>query len=275
MAVLNNKDGFTPPLTDYDILCDMLDTLIHSKYSGYFVLKGGFALSAYLENNNLDYFDRKTTDLDLVFSSKEIWREFVNECGALFSTHSKFGLSFNLTGRIGQHHSWENGRLFFTVTDKDGLLYHPGIDMSIEELPEAQSLYLPGTKILITSVSLETMLSDKLDALTKPKLLSRPWDIYDVFILSNLKDYMLDVFMDYWEDTGNVIRPGIPIYILDAGNWGGLRISYNNSLYKYNFDIEFCDLIRKVISFISPLYEYLLSKRKLVAVWSRERWAWK
>ena len=92
------------------------------------MIKGGFALSTYLLQNNLNYYARKTTDIDLAFSDKDIWKEFFSECSDLFSKQSKFKLKFELTGYESKHHSWNNGRLFFKVSDKYGQLFYPGID---------------------------------------------------------------------------------------------------------------------------------------------------
>ena len=74
------------PYEIYDVLIDAANKISKSRYSMSFALKGGTVLiSRLMESNRLDLF-RKTTDIDIHCTNKEVWNNFCRDVECILNT---------------------------------------------------------------------------------------------------------------------------------------------------------------------------------------------
>ena len=121
-------------MTIYDVLYDMVQGLMKSKYSEYFLVKGGFVLASLAKNSDRDDLIRITTDIDLAWENRQKFREFYQECEKVLTGGSNLDLVYEKTGVRGEHHGWKQGRVFLKAVSKTGDTFNVNLDMVAEQI---------------------------------------------------------------------------------------------------------------------------------------------
>jgi len=278
MDIMRSPINKYEEITIYDVLYDMVQGLMKSEYSVYFLVKGGFVLASLAKNSNRDDLIRITTDIDLAWENRQKFREFHQECEKVLTEGSNLALVYEKTGVRGEHHGWKQGRVFFNVVSKTGDSFDVNLDMVAEHINPR--LKIPVMSIDMPSVPIESILVDKLSVLadyttvkkTESRILLRPRDLFDVYVLASLFDFKMQGILDAWDDNRCNLEY---IYVLDTGNYMKIANAFEKDVREKLYStLDFKILYEQVCKFVVPIYRAKIRNTNSNSEWNIVRWFW-
>lgn len=168
----------------YDILIYMVNRISERDKERMLVLKGAAALSAKLINKHPEYL-RFTHDIDLhVGSSDSVQRVFSDVTQWLNLGTDTYVFELHKDRRqLGN-----SGGYVFKVIARSGDICKVGIDYNVASLNLIATDIVPS--IVCPVYDNYTMLADKLSAMCTGRLPRRVKDLYDIYVLLHLEDYV-------------------------------------------------------------------------------------
>ena len=252
-------------ITISDILFDMVNSILLSKYKDLFVFKGAFALSSLLRQEHLEEFARSTTDIDVLFTreNRSVWREFYSECSDLLTRNSRLSLRYvnDPSKDHGKGHSWKHGYILFDVYRNDySIPFQTKIDFKEDEPFIGLRINIPELVGQPFAVSYEKMIIDKVCNMQWESILLRYRDIFDVYCLSFVKDFEMKILIETWrnaKEKGKFMpAPKDTIYFLQDENIDIIKHNFTVFINKLEFDFgtEFKMFYNRLCEFVTGIY---------------------
>ena len=243
----------------FEVLQIMIRQIGGSKYNKHFVLKGGSALMTLLLESNKENLFRKTSDIDLHVDSAEIWREFKSNVESILNSNP-YGAIFSV---ISSRDKSEVSDSITLQADYSGGSDKVKIDMNVGVFSTITMAYLP--TLGINSYDCETMLVDKINAVSSQKIFRRIKDLYDICAISQLKNYSsADILKhievkrpEFFTDGKNMLVPE------NIDNLEHAYSQYRGISMKPKFEL----VLNLCINFLEPFYLRIEN-----VVWNGEKW---
>lgn len=255
------------------ILSEAAFIILNSKYEEYFNLKGGLALLAALETRNKTHLARLTTDIDLDVQTRDIWEAFIVDMERLLNENSNLGITYKITFRRGFEKNPESDSIRISAA-KGKLVDSVSIDMNIKPKPNQDKYFLPKMDIAISASSLEYMLSDKLVVLAERKICRRIKDLYDIYVISRLDDFVLEsIIKEFNKYRGLSYLPESGLYFTNKDSVEEMSLAYE----KFEGIINkpaFSELYASVSNFVLPIYASIYSGTYECEKWLKDEQIW-
>jgi hypothetical protein len=259
------------PDTLFTVLVDMVRSLQNSEFANSFLLKGAFVLMSAVKQAGIDNLIRGTKDIDMNFSSLEIWERFAGKLPEILNRGTQANVQYRLVRRRGVSAKFQSDRLQFRATVGNASVL-VGIDMNVKPLHLGTAQYvLP--ELSFIAVDLYAMLADKLRVLSERTLLRRIKDLTDVYVISKLRDFSLAETVA----TLKTLAPAInyPVFLLGGNHVNDVQQAYSSQNGMRRLDVPFDEVFKCVLNFSIPVYQGLLVGRAdKDAVWSTEKGRW-
>lgn len=207
----------------YNLLLHTVNIISKTKYVRFFALKGGMVLMSKLfEYNRTDMF-RRTSDIDIHCSSKDIWFRFCNECEAILNIDE--AVQYRLIKRRSATKGLSTSdSLVFEVSLRDGRVIKIGMDMNIKSNDIVEVSFDP--VLQMHTYSEYTMLVDKIAVVSSGKVYRRIKDLYDICVLASLYQFQLDKIVNMLRVKHNK-EPKDLENMLSSENFGNLAHAYS------------------------------------------------
>ena len=210
-------------LASNDTIIDVLEFLPRLDDSP-FVLKGALALNIQLLNISDDINIRLSEDIDIYLDRAKL--KFLDLITIVEEALSSLGLlssievqkvrtpKRNSGGRIAL--KYKNG----LPSNDDDLFFTIDVDIDELVLPTVDRLLPSGVVCRLSNI--ENICADKIDAISKPKVLRRIKDVYDIFLISN-------AFEPEYQDIKKCIdaEQGLHDFGVFLTNVAGLKTAYS------------------------------------------------
>lgn len=239
---------------------------IATKVNGHeVILKGGAALMDRILTFNPG-LSRVTTDLDLYVATEEVYCYIFNNILDILNDN-ELGLKFSISEHRGRRGIGEGFK--FSVENKIGITQTFGIDMQVGQLGVIN--ITPGVNINLDEYDNYTMLADKVTVVCSRKIFRRIKDIYDIYVLSMLQDYKMEVLVqtikdkrpEFLESKRIMFRPDTMAELEHAYD------KFTGIVNKPKFETVY-----KVSSnFVSPIY-YGIDDGNVCKIWRKGGSAW-
>lgn len=233
-----------------------------SGYKRYFVLKGGTAFMSMLNESNLDNYMRSTHDIDLPVSSESAWQSFKRDIVQILNSN-QYGVQYEVTKFKNRSTTSDSINL---VASYKGTEYRLKIDMNVSPFKTITVTYLSSTGM--DAYDCDTMIADKISAICSQKIYRRSKDLYDLYVLSQIRQYSLNSLVNHIK----VKRPEFftsGVNMLVSQNYAPLEHAY--SKYKGILNKpEFGAMFKICSSFICPFFNLGTISRNLY--WNGEYW---
>lgn len=233
-----------------------------SGYNRYFVLKGDTAFMSMLNESNLDVYMRSTHDIDLHVNSESAWQSFKRDIVQILNSN-QYGVQYRVTKFKNRSTTSDSIAL---VALYNGVEYNLKIDMNVSPFNTITLTYLKSTGM--SAYDCDTMIADKISAICSQKVYRRSKDLYDLYVLSQIRQYSLSSLVNHIK----VKRPefftsGVNMLVLQ--NYASLEHAY--SKYKGILNKPSFEVVFKVCSsFIYPFFNLGSINRNLY--WNGEYW---
>jgi len=251
----------------------MVCSLSDGKYKDMFVIKGGYALASALKNKNLNALARATTDIDMWFFDKPLWKEFLGESAEFLTKNSRLNIKYVMVEAKQTTDRWRGGYIRFQAITPFGKVFDTKIDMRIGSVALDQKVSLPSFDVTFNAVSFEKMLADKLFNMTFWIIAKRPRDFYDVFALANLKNYKLSDIEKAWVSAKKYFNADESIYSYNPVNYKELERVLTDLIDNEHLPVNFIDLYSRVCQFTCPIFECLIYGKE-DRYWDVKEWLW-
>lgn len=206
----------------YEYLRITANLISESRFGNKMVLKGGSALMSKLIELGRQDLIRATRDIDIHCNRLDIWVDFYTNIEDILNNNS-LGLKYKLIKRRSLEKGLNNSdSLTFKIYDyNNNEEINFKIDMNIKSNSIISCDFSPLLNMQI--YDFETMLSDKIVAVSSIKVFRRIKDVYDIAVLASLKDYSFKNILKHIE-----VKHGKPEYInmLTQENFDKLQHAY-------------------------------------------------
>lgn len=255
----------------YNFLLSTANIISKTKYARFFALKGGLVLmSKMFEFSRMDLF-RKTSDIDIHCSSKDIWVSFCNECEFILNS-SDYAKTNRLTYRLVNIRSKSKGldtsdSLSFEVSTMSGDIIKFKIDMNIKSDSIVEISF--DNILQLNTYSEYTMMSDKIVTVSSQKIYRRIKDLYDICVLASLYRFELGKLTRVLKTKHSIELRNLT-NMLKAENMSDIYHAYNSFKGIINKpDITvIMDIAQK---FLCPFYNYI----ETGLIWDNRSCLWK
>lgn len=233
-----------------------------SGYNRYFVLKGGTAFMSMLHENNLDVYMRSTRDIDLHVNSESAWQSFKRDVVQILNSN-QYGVQYKVTRFKNRSTTLDSIALVALYNGKE---YNLKIDMNVSPFKTITVTYLNSTGM--NAYDCDTMIADKISAICSQRIYRRVKDLYDLYVLSQIRQYSLSDLVSHLR----IKRPEFfssGVNMLVSQNYVTLEhayFKYKGILNKPEFDVVF----KICSSFICPFFNLSTINRNLY--WNGEYW---
>lgn len=175
----------------YEYLRYTANIIAASEFGKKMILKGGSVLiSKLIECGRMDLY-RLTSDLDIHCDKAAVWVDFYTNIEAILNKNDRNYVYRLVRRRSEEKPSETSDSLKFTIQDNDTIVNFK-IDMNIKSNRIITIEYSP--ILNMNTYDALTMLSDKIAAVSSPKIYRRIKDLYDIAVLASLYDFnYLDV----------------------------------------------------------------------------------
>lgn len=245
----------------YITLKDFVRTIGESPYRDLVILKGGLNLEVALYKYNSELSARPTVDADFQVTSKATWEKLLQDLPTLKSPN---GFKYTVKERRGFDITPDSDSAVIE-TDK-GVNFDVDVNISLYEV--SIEIYDPEYP---KGYSIESMLADKLWVFYSKKIYRRSKDVYDLYLLSKAKNYILaetkKVILEKWANTG---MPESPLHFADLDR---LKHAYSK-LIGIEDKPPFEEIYKKVFGFTAPLIDFLYDKSETNLAWDRRKGEW-
>lgn len=234
-----------------DVLVEAVMIISKSKFGSEFILKGGLSLLSALKEENKD-LTRYTIDADLHWLQEESWHPFVDSLEELLNKNARWGFVYKIT-KLRELKNGSSSVSLEALSD-DGLSFKFKFDMNIGScypgLVEERTLL--NSNYSMKMYSLEAMLADKLKVLSSQKIYRRCKDLYDIYVLSYLKEFVLSEVVCI-SKAKNYTDQMVGPHFLGEGSLDDIAHAYSKLqlLNKPDFDV----VVRRVIDFTLPIFD--------------------
>ena len=267
-----------------DILFDMVNSILLSEYKDLFVYRGAFALSNLLRQEKLGELAKSTTDVDVIFRREDrgVWRKFYSECSRVLTENSKLRLKYvnDPEKDHGKGHSWKHGYVLFDVyVPERTKSFKTRIDFKEDKPFIGLQLVVPELLGSPFAVAYEKMLIDKACNMQWDTVLQRYKDIYDVYCLSFIKDYKMDIVIDTWANTKDKKKfmPTVDTVIFFTNCENLIELEKYFEIYtdelELEFPISFTTFYARVSEFVTPIYATCMGCGKF-SIWNSKGGFW-
>lgn len=264
-----NSFGEHERIEMFEVLQDVVQAIVASPYGKSFVIRGGFVLMSLLKETGNEYLNRQTTDVDIDFSDRDTWEQFLSDLPNILNRGTQNGFQYQIVKRRGFDKN-PSGDSISLVCTKGGKSIQSKIDMNIREFGN-RKLY-QSSDISFTGSAVNNMLCDKLAVVSTSKVCRRIKDLYDIFVLSKTCDFSIQEIIQEWKITGHTM--GEPVYIFDAYEIGKVKHAY--SLFRgIENKPDFDPLFARVVGFTSMIFEDILMASTKERHWNREEGIWR
>lgn len=233
-----------------------------SEYKGYFVLMGDTAFMPMLNEKNLDTYMRSTHDIDLYVSSESAWQSFKRDIVQILNSNQD-GVQYQITNFKKRSTTSDSINL---IASYKGTEYRLKIDRNVSLFKTITVTYLSSAGM--NAYDCDTMIVDKVSAICSQKVYRQSKDLYDLYVLSQIRQYSLNSLVNYIK----VKRPEFftsGVNMLVPQNYASLEHAYSKYrglLNKPEFDAMF----KICSSFICPFFSLDTINRDLY--WNGEYW---
>lgn len=233
-----------------------------SEYNRYFVLKGGTAFMSMLCENDFDSYMRSTHDIDLHVCSEDAWRSFKKEIVQLLNSNP-YGVQYQVLSFKNRSTTSDSITLQALY---NGVTYKVKIDMNVAPFSTITVTYLSSTGM--NAYDCETMLTDKISAICSQRVFRRSKDLYDMYVLSQLKRYTLSSLVNHLKcKRPDFFSQGVNMLVTqNYASLGHAYDKYRGILNKPSFYVVY----KICSSFIYPFFNLSSVQRELV--WNGEYW---
>ena len=268
-SLIKNKaleSHISPQLVMQNFLLErLLERITTSKYRQNFIIKGGYLISAIVGLNTRATMDLDTTLTGLNLTEEQL-REIFNEiCNLSKEDNLIFkvttiteirskddypGLRVNLLAQYPPI----NTPLSIDVTTGDKIT-PKAIEFNFPKMFEAD-------KINCLTYNIETLLAEKLETIiTRSTNTTRPRDYYDVYIISSMQNYNLDLLREAIKNTATkrnsleIILKFAPI-IEDIKNSQRMKqqwLSYSKQ-FQYTNNIDFQEICNRIENILKSIF---------------------
>lgn len=231
-----------------------------------FVIKGCMALKYSLDSVDTSF--RLTRDLDIHCFNREDWDLFVENCCYVATNNSPNGITYTLLSRRGYEKNPNGDSL---IIDADGTKFN--IDMNIGS--DVDFYEDEGTSIRFYSIP--SILADKIYVSSKITICRRIKDLIDIYFI--LSEFDIEYYPNCTKiaDRLNLTSRDIDfsnIFIYNESNIPSLEHAFIKYTESTSLDIDFEDMMDRIIGFTIPIYSYLNGKPFNYSYWSKEHLKW-
>lgn len=255
-------------LTDvemYNLLVGMAGLISKTKYARFFALKGGLVLMSKLFEYNRAEMFRRTSDIDIHCSNKDIWLNFCKECELILNQSSEYRFKL-IKQRSATKGLDTSDSLTFEVRLQDGRVAKVGMDMNIKsdsiiEVSFSQSLGM-------VTYSDYTMLADKIVVVSSQSVYRRIKDLYDICVLASIGNFELEKIWGMLYKKHNKKSTDLT-NMLTKTNFEVLYHAYNKFTGILNKP-DFMTILDIAQKFLHPLYADIHTNYK----WDNRGYLW-
>lgn len=233
----------------YNYLRITANLISESRFGNKLILKGGSALMSKLIEMGRDELIRSTRDIDIHCDKREVWVDFYTNIESILNSNA-FGLKYKLVKRRSIEKGLDTSdSLSFEIIDTNlNEIVKFKIDMNIKSNNIISCNFSPILNMM--TYDFETMLADKIAAISSQKVFRRIKDVYDLAVLASLKDYSYQNVREHLLIKNSDI---VLINMLTQDNFDKLQHAY----IKYDavtHEISLYELIGIDNSFLQPFY---------------------
>lgn len=231
------------------VLQVMVRQIVLSGYSSYFTIKGGSAFT--LSPNPMTYSE-------VTITSGSAWESFKRDVVQILNSN-QYGVTYRVTNCQARYNTLDSIEI---VAGYKGTEYKLRIDLNTS----------PFRTITVTSVidpyDCDTLVTDKISAICSQNICSHITDLYDLYVLSQIRQYSLSSLVNLIKKKRpEFFSSGVNMLVLQ--NYISLEQVYYHKcgiLNKPSFDIVF----KICSSFIVPFFNLGTINRNLY--WNGEYW---
>lgn len=247
------------------VLKDFVSATAKAGFSDRIVLKGGLNLEVALKKYSDTVRARPTVDADFHMRRREDWEDFLLKVPTDVASHSALEMKYSIIYRRGfEKHEFSDS---ITIETDQGHKFD--VDMNLSDFPGPTELYLDD---YLPGFTVPTMLVDKISVFCSEKIYRRSKDMYDLFLISYMKDFIMKRLLAEMSNKLEFSK-GVPDTIHIA-NLDKLEHAYSRLMGipdKPDFDLVY----KRVTNFIYPIVECLLSgDLEKGDVWLSEKGKW-
>ena len=235
---------------------------LQSKYDD-LIFKGGFILvNSTLRNSE---FSRKTTDIDIDIYELTTWEKIIDTLEKELNNNTKLNLHYKIEKIRGFTKNSNGDSIVLRVCDNGGANdLRVKIDMNLTKIKcDLKQHMIDNFKLM--GYSEELMLADKISVILSPKIFRRIKDLYDLYVLTEVRDYQYSNLMKQMSSRWTETKPQLDrTFIFEVEKLNHAYNKFEGIANKPSFPI----IYDRAIDFIIPITREV----RVDMLWHEGRW---
>ena len=250
-----------------DILTEVVVIISSSEFSPSIVFRGAFVLVHLLKLYNIPY-NRFTEDIDTDWGSNFEWENFYKKLPKLLTENSSLGMLYQYDDSNKEYSSDKMKLILKASRGSFDIVF--SIDVSKRISTTIMELNISGVPVVVGDIYFN--ICDKLNVFATYRVGARIKDFYDLYLYSQFDGLEMDIIHSYWVILGYALPE--EIFGLSPNNFARMKKPFDLHKRLRFEDISFEDVMARVLTFTSDIYESLLLRGKLGLIWDSIRGCW-